>query len=98
MICNGICECGYMFFLRRLRPPGSTRTDTLFPYTTLCRSTMPVDRRSDQLLRPAGAGRTGPEDHDTAARRGAERRGPRCDGVQPGLPARLPLQIGRAHV
>src|SRR3546814_4034205 len=27
-----------MFFLRRRRPPRSTRTDTLFPYTTLFRS------------------------------------------------------------
>src|SRR3546814_20331345 len=28
----------YFFFLRILRPPRSTRTDTLFPYTTLFRS------------------------------------------------------------
>src|SRR3546814_15128075 len=27
-----------VFFLRRRRPPRSTRTDTLFPYTTLFRS------------------------------------------------------------
>src|SRR3546814_15428454 len=27
-----------MFFLMLLRPTRSTRTDTLFPYTTLCRS------------------------------------------------------------
>src|SRR3546814_15377718 len=27
------------FFLKLLRPPRSTRTDTLFPYTTLFRST-----------------------------------------------------------
>src|SRR3546814_15359947 len=27
-----------LFFLIRRRPPRSTRTDTLFPYTTLCRS------------------------------------------------------------
>src|SRR3546814_14399962 len=31
--------CGVCFFLMRRRPPGSTRTDTPFPYTTLCRST-----------------------------------------------------------
>src|SRR3546814_19388080 len=29
------------FFLMRRRPPRSTRTDTLFPYTTLCRSAGP---------------------------------------------------------
>src|SRR3546814_14925887 len=34
-----VCSC--FFFLRIQRPPRSTRTDTLFPYTTLFRS--PVD-------------------------------------------------------
>src|SRR3546814_11181885 len=29
---------GLLFFLMILRPPRSTRTDTLFPYTTLFRS------------------------------------------------------------
>src|SRR3546814_15946905 len=39
-----LCECGVcigvsdLFFLMIRRPPGSTRTDTLFPYTTLFRS------------------------------------------------------------
>src|SRR3546814_14224146 len=28
----------FFFFLMIRRPPRSTRTDTLFPYTTLCRS------------------------------------------------------------
>src|SRR3546814_18900326 len=31
-------ECFIVFFLMLRRPPRSTRTDTLFPYTTLCRS------------------------------------------------------------
>src|SRR3546814_17804617 len=30
--------CDFFFFLRIRRPPRSTRTDTLFPYTTLFRS------------------------------------------------------------
>src|SRR3546814_14271403 len=30
--------CCYVFFLMIRRPPRSTRTDTLFPYTTLFRS------------------------------------------------------------
>src|SRR3546814_16365086 len=30
--------CDYFFFLMIRRPPRSTRTDTLFPYTTLFRS------------------------------------------------------------
>src|SRR3546814_16895540 len=33
------------FFLRIRRPPRSTRTDTLFPYTTLFRSLRRDDRR-----------------------------------------------------
>src|SRR3546814_3552122 len=30
--------CSTLFFLMKRRPPRSTRTDTLFPYTTLFRS------------------------------------------------------------
>src|SRR3546814_16160409 len=33
-----ICFCYFIFFLMIRRPPRSTRTDTLFPYTTLFRS------------------------------------------------------------
>src|SRR3546814_1203457 len=33
------------FFLMIRRPPRSTRTDTLFPYTTLFRSVDPLDTR-----------------------------------------------------
>src|SRR3546814_14474369 len=32
------CLCAVFFFLMIRRPPRSTRTDTLFPYTTLFRS------------------------------------------------------------
>src|SRR3546814_21144142 len=32
--------CRFLFFLMIRRPPRSTRTDTLFPYTTLFRSAM----------------------------------------------------------
>src|SRR3546814_15397767 len=32
-------SCSRIFFLMIRRPPRSTRTDTLFPYTTLFRST-----------------------------------------------------------
>src|SRR3546814_1892808 len=54
-----------------LRPPRSTRTDTLFPYTTLFRS-----RRDDHVPGRRAAGRFvhrlrnvegGPEPHDRAA-------------------------------
>src|SRR3546814_16703048 len=52
--------CIYFFFLMIRRPPRSTRTDTLFPYTTLFRSACAaLWSRSDDLrsvaLR-AGAG------------------------------------------
>src|SRR3546814_14420007 len=33
-----LCSCNFFFFLMIRRPPRSTRTDTLFPYTTLFRS------------------------------------------------------------
>src|SRR3546814_10987351 len=36
-----------VFFLMIRRPPRSTRTDTLFPYTTLFRSILHLDGRSD---------------------------------------------------
>src|SRR3546814_7411921 len=32
----------FFFFLMIRRPPSSTRTDTLFPYTTLFRSSRPI--------------------------------------------------------
>src|SRR3546814_21053034 len=37
MLCM-LCVCVCFFFLMIRRPPRSTRTDTLFPYTTLFRS------------------------------------------------------------
>src|SRR3546814_15640824 len=37
-----------MFFLMIRRPPRSTRTDTLFPYTTLFRSIFAALRRTEQ--------------------------------------------------
>src|SRR3546814_11312718 len=50
----------FVFFLMIRRPPRSTRTDTLFPYTTLFRSQYAVgDRRrlvdDPQRARPAEA-------------------------------------------
>src|SRR3546814_8393587 len=43
------------FFLMILRPPRSTRTDTLFPYTTLFRSNQGLGGR--RRIRRHGAGR-----------------------------------------
>src|SRR3546814_20112722 len=42
----------FFFFLMIRRPPRSTRTDTLFPYTTLFRSS---DRKSEQSARARAA-------------------------------------------
>src|SRR3546814_3185091 len=48
--CHVVFGYLFFFFLMIRRPPISTRTDTLFPYTTLFRSTRP---------RAAGGGRAG---------------------------------------
>src|SRR3546814_7853669 len=68
----------FFFFLMIRRPPRSTRTDTLFPYTTLFRS--PARRRrapaGSSVLRPARAlpgwrrRRTIADRHSPARRRG----------------------------
>src|SRR3546814_5827356 len=53
-----LSEC-FVFFLMIRRPPRSTRTDTLFPYTTLFRSHLDAQfdpLQSRPLLFPAFAG------------------------------------------
>src|SRR3546814_11527667 len=52
--------CFYLYFLMIRRPPRSTRTDTLFPYTTLFRS------RSGDAHRVTGIAEARPQ-HDEAA-------------------------------
>src|SRR3546814_11634485 len=51
LVTNGY-KC--IFFLMIRRPPRSTRTDTLFPYTTLFRSQLCADGRRDleQIEKP----------------------------------------------
>src|SRR3546814_5993461 len=54
-----MCVCihhEYIFFLRIRRPPRSTRTDTLFPYTTPFRSDVIVRGHTDAL--PYASGRS----------------------------------------
>src|SRR3546814_2047337 len=67
------------FFLMIRRPPRYKRTDTLFPYTTICRSA----RRSGRLLPhrwrhsgPQGRGPDRPDDRigDAAAQAGCQTR------------------------
>src|SRR3546814_7506654 len=50
-----IVKLFYIFFLMIRRPPRSTRTDTLFPYTTLFRSGRgDGDRPRDDIVKPRG--------------------------------------------
>src|SRR6056297_3287749 len=56
-----LCFLTIFFFLLMIRrPPRSTRTDTLFPYTTLFRSTAGRTSSSQRSARPAGRKRRSP--------------------------------------
>src|SRR3546814_13991423 len=71
--CSVFSFCLLIFFLMIRRPPRSTRTDTLFPYTTLFRSighfTWPVRilaagfTRKQDRKRPDGPNRSEKGDH-----------------------------------
>src|SRR3546814_6232141 len=72
-----------LFFLRIRRPPGSTRTDTLFPDTTLFRSGDRLRRRLPQPLRRLLAGaplRRARLGRGMAGRSRLGARGPDCRG------------------
>src|SRR3546814_20543522 len=103
VICISVClyfslhNYTVFFFLMLRRPPRSTRTDTLFPYTTLFRSAGDGTRRLQRRLgqfRPA-----------------LEQRGADAGGVEAGFGQQVfaagvvlegvgqaQVQIGRAHV
>src|SRR3546814_9828924 len=65
-----LCVSLLFFFLMIRRPPRSTRTDTLFPYTTLFRS---VRRECPRLISTA---RSASRSRDRSRRRGAFRPSP----------------------
>src|SRR3546814_15323295 len=69
IVCIFICSyvfSVFFFFLMIRRPPRSTRTDTLFPYTTLFRS---VEHRFDALASQGTQQRnTGRQAQDTGGR------------------------------
>src|SRR3546814_13253640 len=65
LFCLNLRFCWFVFFLMIRRPPRSTRTDTLFPYTTLFRS---VARFT--LSRIIGQPIAGPLDTDWFSRDG----------------------------
>src|SRR3546814_9113559 len=62
MIFFNLIICIFCFFLMIRRPPKSTRTDTLFPYTTLFRSCL----RRGGIRSRASAGVTPPTGFDVA--------------------------------
>src|SRR3546814_6620385 len=69
-----------MFFLMIRRPPRSTRTDTLFPYTTLFRSAAEQEQRDGQLRAAAIGAVDGGEDDGAD---GPRPKGEREDGEGP---------------
>src|SRR3546814_17046989 len=75
----------YFFLLMILRPPRSTRTDTLFPYTTLFRSP-PARGDPHTLHEPLIGGRAFGARLTAAALRA--RKGERVGGVGPGVSLR----------
>src|SRR3546814_3730105 len=94
-----MCVVGCFFFLMIRRPPRSTRTDTLFPYTTLFRSAVAAAgcRESFAAQHPqphGGPGRRhargdrahGPDRH--AARRRRNTGGPRGQALRHSVHAR----------
>src|SRR3546814_15854185 len=55
---RGVCGFVFVFFFVMIRrPPGSTRTDTRFPYTTLFRSAAAVGLNQPADLAVEGAGK-----------------------------------------
>src|SRR3546814_13763664 len=70
MIIILLCPFFIFFFLMIRRPPRSTRTDTLFPYTTLFRSDRHVDAHHahfDRTRELAGGVAVAREDGDAVA-------------------------------
>src|SRR3546814_9991250 len=68
-----MCPFVFLFFLRIRRPPRSTRTDTLFPYTTLFRSSLADAASALMDLRTSLAGTNAPS-------RSPDRKPPAADG------------------
>src|SRR3546814_13546876 len=92
MLC--ICICVLIFFLMIRRPPRSTRTDTLFPYTTLFRSLEHLRRAAELQAVHARHLDDGPlrrerslETHDAAGR------GDRRPRVMDHLLVRVPCDL-----
>src|SRR3546814_14266284 len=93
----------FFFFLMIRRPPRSTRTDTLFPYTTLFRSTVAGPCRA---LRPSLRCRTDHRGGDRVMNTVSVETAPILELEQVSkrftwqldVASRVANQIGRAHV
>src|SRR3546814_1588133 len=68
----------FFFFLMIRRPPRSTRTDTLFPYTTLLRSSGCKRRRTDAAAFRPGHGGNSRQSRPLHRSRGSSARGRKC--------------------
>src|SRR3546814_17105132 len=95
------CVMIVLFFVMTRRPPILTRTDTLFPYTTLFRSAgavVAVPRFGRARLRRAAggaAGKPGRRQRGVGRWRADPDAGDRRAALRAGL---FRLEIGRAHV
>src|SRR3546814_15370317 len=74
-----LCSVFIFFFLMLRRPPRSTRTDTLFPYTTLFRSPGDQARRPKPWSAAGNWARDAPRSRDSFGQR--KRKAP-CSRVQ----------------
>src|SRR3546814_12399789 len=87
-------DCVFVLLIRR--PPRSTRTDTLFPYSTLFRSKMPPGSSMRNRRRPTGGASDVVRASSTIAyhplRRVESSRQPTSPAAPDGA------KIGRAHV
>src|SRR3546814_15444417 len=88
-----------VFLLMLRRPPGSTRTYTLFPYTTLFRSAGAIrGGGAEGGARGAGTGLSGPTHRIEGAGRGAEGRVRAACGARAGNGAEELSGAGRSAV
>src|SRR3546814_5569482 len=95
-----------IFFLMIRRPPRSTRTDTLFPYTTLFRSLrfLLLDLRQRRQCGDSSAEQRDPggaagDAGSAAARRGGDRKSTRLTPVTNAhLVCRLLLEKKKSHI
>src|SRR3546814_20122791 len=81
------------------RPPRSTRTDTLFPYTTLFRSSPPATPHKAALYRdnPAQRGQTAPSCLAASSRPWSYRSGPAKPSATPWRAGRWLIEGGRSN-